>query len=342
MARTSRLRNRLIRWLGGRPPEPSETLAPALLAGSTGELVLPAPDAAKQTVVAGRYFAHAEELLGRGAAELSAPYYRQAYALLRASLGNRAFHDDSISEATIDVDPTGLPTGLPTLAAPSQGPGIDPIDPIVQIRALRKQLTAETCAGTTQAVAGLRQAGLDHPELDHLEGLVCLIQGEGDGAAELFRRALSQAPDHFPSLVSLAGLLLSQERLEEAQALLLKALDQVNPDSEQALPALTNLSLVYQASGRPMDEALLILKIQRIKPGQVRAERLLGAAAVLEQMAEEPAAIELLQWLSENHSSDSVLQQLATLLERRGDYQAAALVYRRLLQPKAAPVVATP
>jgi len=338
MARTSRLRSRLIRWLGGRPVDQQ---APALMEGSTGQLVLPAPDAAKQTVLASRYFAHAEELLGRGAAELSAPYYRQAYALLRASLGNRAFHDDPISEATIDVDPTGLPTGLPTIASRNQGPAIDPVDPTLHIRELRKQLTGETCGVTSQKVAALRQAGLDHPELDHLEGLVCLIQGQRDVAAELFRRALTRAPHHYPSLVSLAGLVLAQERLEEAQALLLKALDQVNPDSEQALPALTNLSLVYQASGRSMDEALLILKIQRIKPGQLRAERLLGAAAVLEQMAEEPAAIELLQWLSENHSSDSALQQLATLLERRGDYQAAALVYRRLLQPKASPVDTT-
>ena len=342
MARTSGLRNRLIRWLGGRPQEPSEPLAPAVLAGSTGQLALPAPDPAKQALVAGRYFAQAEELLALGAAELSAPYFRQAYALLRASQGNRAHHDDRVRETFIDVDHWGTAGALQASRPTPEGPRIDPVDPILQIRALRKQLTAETCAGTTQAVAGLRQSGFFHPELDHLEGLVCLIQGDGDAAAELFRRALSQAPDHFPSLVNLAGLVLAQDRLEEAQALLLKALDQVNPDSEQALPALTNLSLVYQASGRSMDEALMILKIQRIKPGQVRAERLLGAAAVLEQMAEEPAAIELLQWLSENHSSDSVLQQLATLLERRGDYQAAAQVYRRLLQPKAAPVVATP
>jgi hypothetical protein len=57
---------------------------------------------------------------------------------------------------------------------------------------------------------------------------------------------------------------------------------------------------------------------------------------VLEKMAEEPAAIELLQWLSDHEGGEAVWSPLATLLERRGDYQAAALIYRKLLQPKPA------
>jgi DNA-binding SARP family transcriptional activator len=62
----------------------------------------------------------------------------------------------------------------------------------------------------------------------------------------------------------------------------------------------------------------------------------LRAAGTLQEMAEEPAAIELLQWLSDHNGGEEVWRPLATLLERRGDYQAAAQVYRLLLQPRQA------
>ena len=340
MQRRSRFRHRLIRWLGGSPAMPE---LPALSIGPNGELVLPAPDAAKQTVLAGRYFAHGEELIRRGAAELAAPYFRQAYALLRASQGDNAALESTPAEvrATTVVDlskteappATGqLPNGQPTPTPPAAAP----LDPAAVIRSLRGQLSAQTAAAIGAEVAKLRQQGVQHPDLDHLDGLTLLLRGESNGAAERFRMAMAQAPGHYGSLVSLSGLVLAQGRLEEAQALLQNALQQVNPDSPEAVPALTNLSLVHQAGGRRMDEALLVLKIHRLKPGHLRNERLLAAAGVLQDMAEEPAAIELLQWLNERGGGEEVWRPLATLLERRGDYQTAALVYRQLLQPKPA------
>lgn len=353
----SRLRDRLIRWLGGQPalpPSPQSSALPA--SGDDEALVLPAPDAARQALLAGQYFAHAEELIRRGAADLSAPFYRQAYALLRASQG-QAVPPDAAHEGeagpggnrVIDLDqpqPPLQPQPAPSPAAvvrPAVAPAANPsapaanqaVDVAALIRGLQAQLNAQTADAVGQEAARLRAQGVQHPDLDHLQGVVHILKGESAAAAERFRMAIAQAPGHYRSLVNLSGLLLAEGRLEEAQALLQKALEQVNPDSELAVPALTNLSLVHQAAGRSMEEALLVQKIQRLKPGHLRRERLLQAATVLQQMAEEPAAIELLQWLSDQGGGEEVWRPLATLLERRGDYQAAALVYRRLLQPAA-------
>lgn len=360
----SRLRDRLIRWLGGQPDQASAPRGHLLSSASADvQLVLPAPDAARQALLAGQYFAHAEELIRRGAAEFAAPFYRQAYALLRASLG------DAVPAADADATKAGLSTerlidlsqpqatlvqpqpaaqpqptaaassGTPSAAAARPAPTMD-VEAL--IRGLQSQLNAQTADAVAREAARLRTQGIQHPDLDHLQGVIHLIKGESAAAAERFRMAIAQAPGHYRSLVNLSGLLLAEGRLEEAQALLHKALEQVNPDSAPAVPALTNLSLVHHAAGRTMDEALLVLKIQRLKPGHLRGERLLQAATVLQEMAEEPAAIELLQWLSDHGGGEQVWRPLATLLERRGDYQAAALVYRRLLQPAAPAAAPTP
>jgi tetratricopeptide (TPR) repeat protein len=341
MPTRSRFRHRLIRWLGGEPRHQvgHDALAPVSDEGDEGgQLVLPAPDTARQSVLAGRYYAHAEELIRRGAAELAAPFFRQAYVLLRASQQGggidsaeaAAGADGVIPSPVIDLQPEAP---RPDVTPPSPSAAMS-VDLEATIQNLKAGLTAETAEAVGRAAQGLVEQGNRHPELDHLLGLVHILRGQSSAAAQHFRMAISQAPGHYRSLVNLAGLLLSEGRLEEAQALLHKALEQVNPESEPAVPALTNLSLVHQAAGRSMEEALLVLRIHRIKPGHLRSARLLQAAGVLQEMAEEPAAIELLQWLSEHEGGQAVWHPLAALLERRGDYQAAAQVYRLLLQPR--------
>ena len=80
-----------------------------------------------------------------------------------------------------------------------------------------------------------------------------------------------------------------------------------------------------------MEAAQLVLRVHRLQPGHVRNARLLKAAATLEEMGEDVNAIELLAWLRQRHPEPEVLRRLAILLERRGEYQEAALVYRDLL-----------
>jgi tetratricopeptide (TPR) repeat protein len=347
-----RFRQRLIRWLGGISEDRAEqqqlSNSPSLEGSGDGQLVLPAQDAARQAVLAGKYYAHAEELIRRGAAELSAPFYRQAYVMLHASQGKHtetgAFDPagaEPILNTVIDLgspQPQSRQPEAPSLQSPQEPipAPVAPPDAEQSIRTLQSQLNAETVDAVAREAVRLRAQGIRHPELDHLQGVIHVLKGESEAAAESFRMAIAQAPGQYRSLVNLAGLLVGQGRLEEAQALLQKALEQVNPDSDLAVPALTNLSLVHQAAGRSMEEALLVLRIHRLKPGHLRQERLLRAAGTLQEMAEEPAAIELLQWLSDHNGGEEVWRPLATLLERRGDYQAAAQVYRLLLQPRQA------
>jgi Flp pilus assembly protein TadD len=86
-----------------------------------------------------------------------------------------------------------------------------------------------------------------------------------------------------------------------------------------------------------MDAAQLALRIFRIKADHLRPASLLSMANTLEQMGDEGGAVEVLRYLSSISEDATLKRRLAQLLERRGDFQQAALVYRELLsQPQPA------
>lgn len=337
--RRSKLRETLIRWLGGviSPGSMSANSDTRLRQFYSQALVLPKPDSARLAVQAGEFFAQAEEFNRCGATEMASPLYRQAYTLLHGAVANNPEGSSTHLNRSIDLQPAlveiqsaPMPSQEPT--SPSAASSANN-DWLAELPGLRARLSAESAGEIAARLASLRQAGHAHAELHRMEGLTALMLQDTSTAVQRFREALGLDPNHYSSLVNLAGLLLPEGRHEEAIALLQRALDQVNPESPQAVPALTNLSLAHQLAGRPMDEALLVLRVHRIKPGHLRNERLLQAAGILEQMGEDPAAIELLGWLRERQPLPEVLRALGSLLERRGDYQEAALVYRQLLQP---------
>ncbi|MEN9877545.1 MAG: hypothetical protein RLZZ158_584 [Cyanobacteriota bacterium] len=302
-------------------------------------LMLPKPDSARLAVQAGEFFAQAEEFNRCGAPEMASPLYRQAYTLLHGAVANNPegsfthpIRSIDLQPALVEIQSAPMPPQEPPGPAGASSAAVNN-DWLDELPGLRARLSAESAGEIAARLASLRQAGYAHAELHRMEGLTALILQDTSTAVQRFREALGLDPNHYSSLVNLAGLLLPEGRHEEATALLHRALDQVNPESPEAVPALTNLSLAHQLAGRPMDEALLVLRIHRLKPGHLRNERLLQAAGILEQMGEDPAAIELLSWLRERQPLPEVLRSLGSLLERRGDYQEAALVYRQLLQP---------
>jgi len=322
----SKLRQALIRWLGGTSTVESmpNTASSSFEQLYGHELVLPKPDPARLALKAAEYFAQAEQLNRCGAPDMASPLYRQAYTLLHGAVAK---------------NPLDLPANLVEIKSVPQQNSItneakDESDNwLSELPALRARLSIESAGEIAARLASLRETGHSHAELHRLEGLTALVLKDTNTAMQRFREALGLNPNHYSSLVNLAGLLLPEGRHEEATALLQRALDQTTIDSLEAVPALTNLSLAHQLAGRPMDEALLVLKVHQLKPGHLRNERLLQAASNLEQMGEESAAIELLSWLQQQQPTPEVLRSLGTLLERRGDYQRAALVYRQLLQP---------
>ena len=378
-----------IRWLkSGGPWQTGKVSTLNRSNSELRELLLPPVELAHQAELANRYFNYGEELNHRGAPELAAAFYRQAYTMLRCGLKSelsggrqaepgigqrggpggeprdelRLENHDSIyahppeNELPEDFLTPGLNLGsLDSPGSPGSLGNIDSTgilvaseaatpenqiiastttteDRLQQIADMAARLSKNTAPEIGDELIKITRTGFRHPELHRLQGLTALHLQDNSTAMEHFREALAMDPMHYSSLVNLGGLLLPGGQYEEAITLLNRALQRVDPESPEALPALANLSLAHQATGRKMDEALLLLRIHRLKAGYIRNERLLTAATTMEQMGEDTSAIEILTWLSEQEPSNEILRPLASLLERRGQYKEAAMIYRQLLQ----------
>lgn len=228
------------------------------------------------------------------------------------------------------------------VAAPAAPPAAPPVAPAPsleqQLQPLREGLSTTTAPEVERRLMTLLQQGHRHEDLANLLGLALLLQDRRDEAERWFRETLTINPRHSRALVNLGGLCLTTQRPEEAVQLLSRAVELIDPRSSEILAALTNLCLAQQQLGRPMDAAQLALRIFRLKPDHLRPESLVAAAGTLEQMGDEQGAIELLSHLrGQGHADADLTRRLAQLLERRGDFQGAAMVYRDLLAtPEAA------
>jgi len=280
-----------------------------------------------------RCYAFAEQLTQQGALDLAGPLYRQAYQTLRGIVG--------LEGAAMGLRPSLPPaggTGAPVFSAAPAPPASAPAAPTLKqrLQPLKEKLSASTAGAVQQQLHGLIQEGHRDPDLTNLLGLAHLLQNQASEAERWFRDTLSLNPNHYRAMVNLGGICLASGRLEEASQLLTTATGLVDPNSNEALASLTNLSLAQQQLGRPMEAAQLVLRIHRIKADHLRPESLAAAAQTLESMGEDEAAIELLQHLRRRGAESGTIRRLAQLLERRGDFQEAAMVYRDLLaQPGA-------
>ena len=326
------LRRALIRFLGGQPePAPPAQPDPGVASLSSQMFAVapppsPALNPAQVLQQAERYFVYAEHLSQQGSGDLAGPVYRQAYLGLRALFTNPA--------AAATPQPA-LPPAAP-VAPPPPPPLLNPLER--QLQPLKAQLSSATAPAVEQQLRQLVQQGQRSDNLSNLLGLALLLQDRRDEAERWFRDTLALNPRHQRALVNLGGLCLTTGRPEEAVQLLSRALEGTQPQSSEGLAALTNLSLAHQQLGRPMDAAQLALRIFRLKPDHLRPESLMAAANTLEQMGQESATIEILRYLHGRRSGPEATRHLAQLLERRGDFQEAALIYRDLLaSPGTAP-----
>jgi tetratricopeptide (TPR) repeat protein len=134
-------------------------------------------------------------------------------------------------------------------------------------------------------------------------------------------------------MVNLGGLCLSTGRLDEAHRLLQRSLELTDANGPAALAPLTNLALTQLQLGRPMESAQLVLRILSIKPDHLKPHTFEQAAATLQEMGDEDGLLTVLQQLRRQQPSPDLSRRLAELLERRGQFQEAALLYRDLLGP---------
>ncbi|MFM7230155.1 MAG: tetratricopeptide repeat protein [Cyanobacteriota bacterium] len=330
------LRRALIRFLGGD----AGNATPA------APLPTPAPEADG----AERAYNYAEQLNIQGSPDLAAAFYRQAYIQLLSTVGSgRPALPPARSPLPLPVVGAIAPVGL-AAPAPTQTPipmataPVAPLRPEEPPRAstadlqqrydqLKQALEPGNAAAIEQELMNLGRAGFKDPDLLNTLGLATLLQQRSDDAERYFRTTLQQQPDHFRAMVNLGGLCLSTGRLDEAQRLLQRSLELVDANSPAALAPLTNLSLTQTQLGRPMESAQLVLRVLRIKPDHLKPHTLEQAAATLQEMGDEEGLLTVLQQLRLQQPSPDLSRRLAELLERRGQFQEAALLYRDLLGP---------
>ena len=310
------LRTWLLRSLGGQAA-PS---LPADYVPSLGQQLGPE-----------QQFLYAEELNNQGRPELAVAFYRQAYVLLRG----RA--DQTNIQLALPDRTSGQPILGPTSPQqPSQQQPFSPVTPnptlgsAERLVALREKLTGANAAAVEQELRQLITAGNRGADSFGLFGMCQLLQNRPEEAERAFREALKLDPGHYRSLVNLGGLLLKGGRLQEAVPLLENSLQHTRQGSPESLAALTNLAVAQSQLGRSIEAAQLVLRIFRIKPDHLQPDKLVTAATSLEEMGDDPAAIELLQYLRSRLRDPGINRRLAEALERFGDYQQAALVYREL------------
>ena len=278
-------------------------------------------------------FLYAEELNNQGRPELAVAFYRQAYVMLRGTA--------DLTNAQWGASPQlALPdrtSGQPMFGANSQQQPFAPVaptpvapTPAERLVALREKLTSANAAAVEQELRELITAGNRGADFFGLFGMCQLLQNRPEEAERAFREALKLDPGHYRSLVNLGGLLLKGGRLQEAVPLLENSLKHTRQGSPESLAALTNLAVAQSQLGRSSEAAQLVLRIFRIKPDHLQPDKRVVAATCLEEMGDDPAAIELLQHLRGKLRDPGLNRRLAELLERRGDYQQAALVYREL------------
>ncbi|MFM7635821.1 MAG: tetratricopeptide repeat protein [Cyanobacteriota bacterium] len=322
--RSGGLRARLRRWLF--PPASPE---PGPVASAPWP-VAPSPGAGQQDQLAQaeRCYAYAEELNNQGAADLAVAFYRQAYVQIRPLLG-------------LSGAPIGQQLALPAqVSAPRVPVAPQPVatTPLqARLEQLRRALNADTAAQVQQELMALQAQGQRDADLFNLLGLAALLRDQLADAEQWFAQTLQLEPNHLRALVNLGGIQLKLGRADQAIEVLGRAVRLAPPQTTEGLTALTNLTMAHEAVGRTLDAAQLALRIFRIKPDHLRPASLQALADTLEQMGEEGGAIEVLRYLSASSTNPDLKRRLAQLLERRGEFQQAALVYRELLgQPQPA------
>ena len=323
------LRSWLLRSISGQAAATYPSAAPAR--PDPAQPAGPGPSMGQQ-LGPEQQFLYAEELNNQGRPELAVAFYRQAYVLLRGKI------DPATAQwgASYQLALPDRTSGQPMLGQPSQQQPLAPVaptpvaGPAERLVALREKLSSANAAAVEQELRQLITAGNRGADFFGLFRMCQLLQNRPEEAERAFREALKLDPGHYRSLVNLGGLLLKGGRLQEAVPLLENSLQHTRQGSPESLAALTNLAVAQSQLGRSIEAAQLVLRIFRIKPDHLQPDKLVTAATSLEEMGDDPAAIELLQYLRSRLRDPGINRRLAEALERFGDYQQAALVYREL------------
>ncbi|MCP4005448.1 MAG: tetratricopeptide repeat protein [bacterium] len=243
----------------------------------------------------------------------------------------------AIAEAARDADPllrAASARVADALAPPERVRILRPLlsDRLRSVRIEAGRSLAESDEQSSALAAALEEyravqvMNADQPSAHVNLGILHFRRGELDRADAAFRDAIATGPYFLPAYVNLADLYRVQNREDEAESILLRALE-VDRESAEVHHAL-GLSLVRQ--GR-LSEALEQLgEAARLAPEVARIQYVYGIA--LSSAARSVEALRILSSAHERHPHDvQLLSALATISRDMGR-KREALAYARKLE----------
>ncbi len=210
-----------------------------------------------------------------------------------------------------------------------------------KIRAVRIEAGRQLAAAPLDALSPAEQTGLDHAVEEYLQaqwtirerpeahlnrGLVFMARGQFPQAEEAYRIALQQDETFYPALVNLADLYRLQNRDQDGEAILEKAVT-LEPENADVLRAL---GLLWIRIGKK-DEALGMFE-QAAKFGPENSRNGYVYAVALSSAGNRQQALQVLEATYRRHPNDPQLVfMLATLHRDQGNRRTALTFAEKLL-----------
>ncbi|RCS57057.1 tetratricopeptide repeat protein [Parvibium lacunae] len=148
----------------------------------------------------------------------------------------------SIGLAVLLALGTAISTPAAAQASPTAG-STDSANPTALGQALMQSIQNKRFAEAIEQADRLLSLQPEQPEWLLQRGVALLNLGQENAAAQLFERLLERYPNHSAPLINLAAVRARQNRLDEARALLVRAVEQGNSNRLEAQQSLANVYL---------------------------------------------------------------------------------------------------
>ncbi|MDE1176315.1 MAG: tetratricopeptide repeat protein [Edaphobacter sp.] len=222
------------------------------------------------------------------------------------------------------------------LAAAAAIPNGDPALRGHAYRAMARLDQETNPAGASEELLAALKLSPETPDDTLLTGELAMATGDAAGAESAFRRLLAADPDNVQAVAALAHLLVTQNKLEQAEPMLTAALAK-HPDD----PSLNaELASIYERADDParVAKALpLVEKLHAANPQDPAVTRLL--ARLYSRNGQYEKALPLLTALAAASPHDPTLldDQGDVLIRMRRPADAEAVLQRAIADPKAFP-----
>ena len=191
----------------------------------------------------------------------------------------------------------------------------------------RIQFSSQDWKALGETAARIQETRPAHPLGYYLNGLVLQRQGDHAQAIKAFEQALEVSPKAIEPIIALARSQLALDRADLAE----QRVREVLADNPNSIVALNLLGDIYAASDQTDKARAAYQETIRFHAKSPRAYRRLAQLEALQGDAD--AAVAVLERGADATQRNGILVfQLATTLERAGDFTRAAATYDEVLQ----------